>query len=355
MAHANPLLVLVGGFLGAGKTTLLLRAAARLRDRGLRAAIITNDQGRELVDTRLVNASGYAAEEIAGGCFCCRFSDFISAAERLRSFQPDVIFAEPVGSCMDISATILQPVKQLFGNRFRLAPFTVLVDPERARQLLQPEADVHFSYLFRNQLEEADLVCFTKADLYSELPEIPRVIAHRLSGRTGAGVDEWLDYVLAGDGTAGSRLLDIDYSKYAEAEAALGWLNWKANFRPRRPLAPATVVGPLLDRLAESLRQAGVEIAHLKIFDQASTGYIKAGICRSGEEPVVDGDLLASPSRQHELVLNLRAKAEPQLLVALVGQATGGLPGTVSVVHRQSFRPSRPVPEHRSTTVEVIT
>ena len=88
MASANPILILVGGFLGAGKTTLLLQAAARLRDRGLRAAIITNDQGGELVDTRLVNASGYAAEEIAGGCFCCRFSDFISAAERLRSLHP---------------------------------------------------------------------------------------------------------------------------------------------------------------------------------------------------------------------------------------------------------------------------
>ncbi len=109
------------------------------------------------------------------------------------------------------------------------------------------------------------------------------------------------------------------------------------------------VVGPLLDRLAESLSRAGVQIAHLKVFDQASTGYIKASICRSGEEPVVDGDLLASPSRQHELVLNLRAKAEPQLLDALVSRATFELPGTVSVVHRQSFRPSRPVPEHRMT------
>ena len=248
MPSTNPVLVLVGGFLGSGKTTLLLKAAARLRDRGLRSAIITNDQGGELVDTRLVDASGHAGEEIAGGGFCV--SQFVSAAERLRSFDPEVIFAEPVGSCMDISATILQPVKQLFGNRFRLAPFTVLVDPERARQLLQPGADVHFSYLFRNQLDEADLVCFSKADLCAEFPELPGIIAHRLSARTGEGVNEWLDYVLAGEGTAGGRLLDIDYSKYAEAEAALGWLNWKANFRPRRPLSPATVVVPLLDRLA---------------------------------------------------------------------------------------------------------
>jgi hypothetical protein len=351
MPPSNPLLVLIGGFLGSGKTTLLLRAATSLKDRGLRVAVITNDQAGELVDTRLVNASGCTAEEVASGCFCCHFSDFISAAERLRSFGPHVIFAEPVGSCVDISATVLQPLKELFSSRFRLAPFTVLADPERARRLLQPEADAHFSYLFRSQLEEADLVCFTKSDMYSEFPELPVAAALRLSARTGEGLNEWLDYVLAGEGTPGGHLLDVDYSKYAEAEAALGWLNWKANFRSEHPLAPATVVGPFLDRLTESLSLLGAEIAHLKVFDQTPAGYIKASVCQNGEEPVVDGDLLASTSLEHELVLNLRAKAAPEILDRLVDEAAGDMPGRVSVIHRQSFRPSRPLPEHRFTEV----
>jgi len=62
----RPTLVLVGGFLGAGKTTLLLRAARLLHDRGMRAAIITNDQGGALVDTRMAAAAGFDAGEIAG-------------------------------------------------------------------------------------------------------------------------------------------------------------------------------------------------------------------------------------------------------------------------------------------------
>src|SRR5262245_6314047 len=112
----RPSLVLVGGFLGAGKTTLMLKAAEVLHRRGLRTAIITNDQAGELVDTRLSLAAGLPTEEIAGGCFCCRLSDFTEAAERLLQANPDVIIAEPVGSCMDISATILQPLKRSYAG-----------------------------------------------------------------------------------------------------------------------------------------------------------------------------------------------------------------------------------------------
>ena len=78
-----PTLILTGGFLGAGKTTLLLRAARLLQQRGMRGAIITNDQGGSLVDTRVATAAGFDAGEIAGACFCCRFGDFIGAAESL--------------------------------------------------------------------------------------------------------------------------------------------------------------------------------------------------------------------------------------------------------------------------------
>ena len=168
-------LVLAGGFLGAGKTRLLLRAAELLRERGVRAALLTNDQGEELVDTRLAEASGFAAAEVAGGCFCCRFSQFLASAERLAAAGAQVILAEPVGSCADISATILQPLKSGYGANFRLAPFTVLVDPARARQLLAAEADPEAAFLFRNQLLEADIVAFTKADLGVEPPELPGI------------------------------------------------------------------------------------------------------------------------------------------------------------------------------------
>jgi hypothetical protein len=343
MQSASPALVLVGGFLGSGKTTLLLQAATRLRASGLRVAFITNDQGSSLVDTRLAGASGAEVEEVAGGCFCCRFSEFVGAAERLLAYDPNVIVAEPVGSCIDISRTILQPMKRLYCDRFRLAPLTVLVDPQRARDLLAPDADANLAYLFTNQLAEADLVCFSKADLYTDFPELPSGFATRLSGTTGEGVSEWLIEVLSGSKIPGARLLKVDYRRYAQAEAALGWLNWHANVLLRDALSPAVVIGPLIDDLDQALTQAGIEVAHLKVFDQAPTGYVKASLCRNGEEPFVEGALDASPARGHELLLNLRARAAPEILESIVTRATSRLPGKSTVVHLESFSPVVPL------------
>lgn len=344
---AKPVLAIVGGFLGAGKTTLLLKAAALLGARGLRVAIIMNDQGGELVDTRLASAAGLEAGEVSGGCFCCRFSDFIGSAEALLAHEPDVIFAEPVGSCMDISATILQPLKQLYGDRFRLAPFTVLVEAQRAEELTQPDADPSLAYLFENQIAEADLLCLSKADLAADAPDIGGGWAYRLSAVSGAGVGQWLNDLLAGRLPAGTRLLDIDYSRYAEAEAALGWLNWQAEVRARPALSPAMLVGPLLDELDQALTAADIAIAHLKIFDDSPAGYLRAGLCRNGEVPSVHGALDASPCERHELVLNLRARGPAEALRAIVEAITAKLPGKITVRHFESFSPAPPKPEHR--------
>jgi hypothetical protein len=343
-------LVFTGGFLGAGKTTLLIAAARLLRERGVRSAIVLNDQGSQLVDTQLAASSGFRADEVTGACFCCRFSEFVHRLEGLLEYEPQVILAEPVGSCMDISATILQPLKRYYGDRFRLAPFTVLVDPERARHMLSRDADPELAYLFRNQLAEADLVMFTKADIHPEFPELPGIVARSLSARTGKGVAAWLDEVLAEGQASGTRLINIDYDRYAEAEASLGWLNWRGAVSLKRALKPAALVGPLLERLDGLLTEAAIPIAHLKVFDQTRTGYVKATITRNGEAiPAAEGDLLARAARGHDLLINLRAKSPAEALEQVVDRATGELPAKVTVLHRESFQPGRPVPEHRFT------
>ena len=169
MRDTRPVIVPLGGFLGAGKTTLILAASRILQSRGMRPAAILNDQGSELVDTHAVGAAAIAADQVTGGCFCCRFSDLIDAAHRLHAHAPDVIFAEAVGSCTDISATTLQPLKLYYGHEFRLAPYSVLVDPQRAREFTAADPAGDLPFLFRTQLDEADLICFTKSDLHHDV------------------------------------------------------------------------------------------------------------------------------------------------------------------------------------------
>ena len=165
-------LILVGGFLGAGKTTLLVQAAQRLSRQGKRVGLVANDQAANLVDTELFKQTGSEVEEVAGGCFCCRFPDMIAAMERLvRDTRADVLIGEPVGSCTDLSATVLQPLKEIHGRQFDLAPFSVLVDGHQVRVLnrLRRAAENQSArfpdnvlYIYEKQLEEADLIVLNK-------------------------------------------------------------------------------------------------------------------------------------------------------------------------------------------------
>jgi Ni2+-binding GTPase involved in maturation of urease and hydrogenase len=343
----------VGGFLGAGKTCLILAAAQVLESRGLRCAVILNDQGDALVDEHHAQTRGAVARAVTGGCFCCKFSALLSIIDELSASSPDVIFAEPVGSCADISATVIGPLREEF-NRFRLAPLTVLVDPARGFELLTKDADPDLAFLFRKQLQEADLVCWSKADLQGHASKLSAESLKEvgpktrwLSARTGQGVQEWLDEVLLGSMEAGQITLDIDYARYARAEAALAWLNLSFTLKAATPLSPAMVMGPFLDRLDEQLTLAGIPIAHLKLMDSTSAGWLKAAVCSNGEEPSVEGDLLASPTSRHQMLVNLRAKGDPAQVRRIVEDQVAAIDGDLLNLRLDCFSPAPPMPERR--------
>jgi len=345
---SKPWIVVVGGFLGAGKTTLLLSAAREFEKRGLRSALVLNDQGDALVDTELSALHGLKHGEVTGGCFCCRFSDLIHEMDALRRHSPDVIFAEPVGSCTDISATTLLPLRE-YAETYRLAPFTVLVDPARARELLREDGEANMKFLFHKQLQEADILCFTKSDLSQDYPEIPGRSVRHISAKTGQGVTAWLDEVLSGNLSAGSRVLDIDYERYARAEAALAWLNLHVDIELTEAASPAVILGPFLDRLDSDFTASGVVIVHLKAIIQSPTGFVKAGICANGEEPSIEGTLDASPSLKHNLLLNLRALGEAEQVQKTVERNLDSIDAYFSDLEISCFHPSPPKPEHRIT------
>src|SRR5882672_63429 len=107
----------IGGFLGAGKTTTMLKIGQMLEARGERVAVVTNDQGANLVDTELSRSANLTGVgEITGGCFCCKFDDLAAVIRELRGeVDPTVIIAEAVGSCTDLQATVVRPLRQLHG------------------------------------------------------------------------------------------------------------------------------------------------------------------------------------------------------------------------------------------------
>ena len=104
--------IMLGGFLGAGKTTMIGRLATHYRAQGQAVGVVTNDQAEDLVDTRTLAAQGHDVGEVAGACFCCNFDELLNQVASLaKRRDPDVLLAEPVGSCTDLAATVVQPLK----------------------------------------------------------------------------------------------------------------------------------------------------------------------------------------------------------------------------------------------------
>ncbi|XP_020909117.1 uncharacterized protein LOC110247074, partial [Exaiptasia diaphana] len=230
---------MIGGFLGAGKSTAVGRLARRLHDQGLKVGLITNDQGRGLVDTQKLRHLGFSVEEIAGGCFCCRFDSLRDAAEKLTATErPDIFLAEPVGSCTDLVATVSYPLRRLYGDQFDVAPLTVLMDPVRASRILGLEEGRKFSpkvsYVYLKQLEEAHVLAINKIDLIdaerrAKLREElsrrwPEKEIFEVSAQEGDGLEDWFKYIETRSIPSGPTM-EVDYQVYAEGEALLGWLN----------------------------------------------------------------------------------------------------------------------------------
>ena len=363
---------MIGGFLGAGKTTAIARLAARLVAAGKRVGLITNDQGSALVDTAMLRSRGFATEEIPGGCFCCRFNSLVEAAGKLSAqTAPDVFIAEPVGSCTDLVATVTYPLRRLYGDHFSIAPLSVLLDPVRALRVLGLETGGQFSekvrYIYRKQLEEADIIVINKRDLLGA-PRLARLRGalqenfpaagiFEVSARTGDGLEGWFDRVTADDQAAGA-VMAVDYELYAEGEALLGWLNSTVEVTATAAFDGNAWLADLAADLQRRLNARGAEVAHLKMTlspDEGLGGLAVVNLVRNDFVPELSQQL-AEELRTGQLLINLRAEAAPEQLrevvLEAVAQSGAKQPGVKArLEHLEYFRPGKPVPTHRFTSL----
>jgi G3E family GTPase len=370
--------IALSGFLGAGKTTTMTRAARQLREAGLRVAVITNDQGSDLVDTALAatGGAGLGVGEVTGGCFCCRFDDLMDVTGRLvEQHRPDVVIAESVGSCTDLTATVVRPLVALFGDRFSVAPLTTIVDPIRyqrlARELDRGDAASDVAYLYAKQLADAAVIGVNKIDLLEE--DEVGAIAGSLTRRfpraevvTYSAAQDYLSPLLAawnrhyrasqnsaGHSSNGTEDLDLDYERYGTAEARLAWLDRAVDVEAvGDAFAPAAWARTALETVARHCNEANLTVGHVKMIieDAASPGITKASLVDANRSPNND---LRGPVMIHRgrVLFNARVECAPhelEVIVTAAARAADTAHGTHSAsVSQRSFRPGRPVPTHR--------
>jgi hypothetical protein len=221
-------------------------------------------------------------------------------------------------------------------------------------------------YIYRKQLEEADLIVINKRELLTanQLAALRQALASafphaeilEISARRGEGLEPWFGRLLSA-ASPGRAAISVDYSVYGEGEALLGWLNATVKLSAPVPFDGNALLRQLADAIRRRLAQHGGQIAHLKMTLDPDDSVGDLGVVN-----VVRNDLVAESSQElHDtlesgcVIINVRAEASPDLLRTAVSEAVAGCgrdqPGLqAKLEHLEVFRPGQPRPTHRIET-----
>ncbi len=363
---------LVGGFLGSGKTTAIRSACELLRQRGEAASVITNDQGTLLVDTAVLRGS-HPTREVTGGCFCCRYDQLVEMLAETRREGSQHVFAEAVGSCADLVATVVRPLLGSGSGPVDRVSFTAMVD---ARLLVQLQAgeplpwsdDV--AYVFREQLREAPLLVASKWDLMTDPVALPAfgngsgppgpgqtVLCQ--DGRTPAGVAGWVDALCdpghPATAKAGACDLGIDYARYGAGEEALAWLDAEVQVQsPEGGAREAT--SRLVCAVVAQVSEGANAVGHVKFLIRDHLYDVKVSHTAADEAP--DPALLEElrqldrlSDSQLYVVVNARAEIDAATLQRILDRAVAVSAGedTLAIIRSAAFHPAPPQPIQETT------
>lgn len=348
---------LVGGFLGSGKTTAIIQAVKKLMADGKRVGVVTNDQGRYLVDTAFIRLADVPTVEVTGGCFCCKYDDLDkSIAGLIQTAAPDVIFAESVGSCADIVATVVKPLMQL--NKSFSAPtsFSVFADSRLLRRRLRNDP-MPFSedivYIFDKQIEEAGLWVVNKIDLLNDdqRKDLQERIQSKLSGKqiiyqaslTPPGVEKWLQLLEAGRGLLPEASLEIDYDRYGRGEAQLAWLDEAVVLRG---VEASNSLRWIIIEMVRLLKEQNRAVGHLKFSAQTGEGTVKISF-PTLEEDGWEQRLPMFEEQEIRLIVNARVEMPAQDLRELFKRCLSQCGVGYSEEGVNYFHPSQPDTTHR--------
>ncbi len=353
-------LILAGGFLGSGKTTAIVHACQLLMAEGKRVAMITNDQGDQQVDSAFAKSLGISTREVSNGCFCCRYDELDSQLKSLEEEQqPDIVFAESVGSCTDIIATVARPLLH-YKSDINIV-VSVFADVDMLVSLIEGRAsflEESVRYIYKKQLEEADLIILNKVDLITkeQLAVADEVIRNEYPGKTivyqnslkDEDIVAWLDMLDQLTSPKQGDSLTIDYDVYGEGEAQLAWLD--KSIIIQSPLGNGGFVARQIIRsIFNQLKQQQLTIGHLKFFVETDRWSDKISFTTAS----TSADIKIPQENIHRLkiLINARIQTDPTTLKVLIDNVLEDVQSseacTIVTERHSAFKPGFPRPTHR--------
>jgi G3E family GTPase len=261
----------------------------------------------------------------------------------------------------------------LYGGNFTVAPVSVLVDPVRGLRAFGLDDGGTYSddviYIYKKQLEEADLIVISKCDLLDarRLAALRTAIAahfpHKkilaVSSREGTNLDEWFGIITSETQVSG-RAMDVDYGVYARGEALLGWLNCTVQITAGEAFDGNAFLSQLAAAIQERLRGAKAEVAHLKMTLAPEDGKGEIAVVNLVRNDFVPELSIRLEKSMHrgQLIINVRAEAAPDVLGTTVRESLAAAAGKFATMqatldHLEHFRPGKPMPTHRSGELTV--
>jgi G3E family GTPase len=331
---------LVNGFLGSGKTTAIIAATRRYMQQDKKVAIVTNDKGRYQVDADFFQTAHIPTSQVAGGCFRCSFDEFKEQISQLsHTAHPDILFAESVGSCVDLVNTVFPPLQSLPDIQIDASTFTVFTDIRLFRRWLYGEP-MPFSdsivYTFGKQIDETQMLVLNKMDLlpsdicrsiYEEanrrFPEKRVVLQNSLQVQEDL---PWFEYLNETDQAPARPDFQVDYTQYMDSEKKMAWYDQMFTIRSGEIANIRHGVVGVIANLLHALISQVTPVAHLKFFISNSSETVKLSFTAMDLMPgSLKGDWqneipqsLSSPTK---MIINARVEMKSQLFKDVVNQA----------------------------------
>ena len=353
-------LVVISGFLGSGKTTAISNASLELIKHHRKVGIITNDQGEQQVDSLFVQSLQIPTGQVQNGCFCCNYDQLNEHIDDLIvSYDPELIFAESVGSCTDLVATIAKPLA-IYRPEIEII-IVVFADASLLLALLQDRASFineDVRYIYQKQLEDADMVVINKVDTVNkhELYEIESMLHRQFPDKRillqnstkEVSIRNWLKAIEDFKSSGNRKSIIVDYDRYANGEAALGWLDKKIEIRAATNNAPSLAIR-LINTIFQRLLNERQVVGHLKVYVESETWNQKLSYTLTTHHLFTD---LSEPdSSSCTLLINARVQMEPQSLKRVVEEEIEKLRASTGASFTEGatayFQPGYPKPTHR--------
>lgn len=345
---------LLTGFLGSGKTTAIQQACAALLQQGKSVGVITNDQGMHLVDGDFFNSLHIPGRQVKQGCFCCNYNDLdASITSLIEEHNPSVIFAEAVGSCTDIVATVLKPLLQFRPEA--TVTVSTFTDIRLLKMILEDAAsfDKSVSYIYKKQLEEASLGVINKKDLVDAAAAefVTKLMNKKYPGKKllfqnsldQQNIFEWLHRLEQGAENSLTSL-DINYDIYAAGEAMLAWFDQSIEIFSASYNAVECALA-IVNNIHKRILEQAIPIGHIKFLLNNQT---RISFTNAAHAPAA---IPIYPASVAKLLINIRVQASPGSITSIVDKAFADVEQALNckIISNSvaSFQPGYPTPVYR--------